>query len=347
MAVPLTADRLVQALRAEGLRVVEYGNWRTHNRNSKGPWGPVHGVIIHHTVTSGTEASVRLCYDGHSALPGPLCHGVIAKDGTVYLVGNGRANHAGTGDGDVLSAVVAEAALPAPGENNTDGNRSFYGFECINLGDGRDPWPAAQLEAVERASAAICRAHGWSERSVIGHKEWTNTKIDPRGFSMTDMRSRIRGRLAAAPGDEAPAPSPKPSQQEEQEGDMPYALGRYTENDTTVPARKWTTVGVDGVDLLRGATRYTAEVILACVAAPGSTVQGRFYHLRADGRSRWQGGMIERLTTSGTSFVDFAHMGSIAADERLRFELNYLPATESDTSPLIVTAARARGLYWK
>ncbi|MQT03211.1 N-acetylmuramoyl-L-alanine amidase, partial [Streptomyces jumonjinensis] len=26
--------------------------------------------------------------------------------------------------------------------------------------------------AVEKASAAICRAYGWSQRSVIGHKEW-------------------------------------------------------------------------------------------------------------------------------------------------------------------------------
>ena len=33
------------------MTVVEVGDWRTHNRNHKGPWGPVHGVMIHHTVT--------------------------------------------------------------------------------------------------------------------------------------------------------------------------------------------------------------------------------------------------------------------------------------------------------
>ncbi|PWI09952.1 N-acetylmuramoyl-L-alanine amidase [Streptomyces sp. NWU339] len=198
MATPLSADQFLDALRAEGLTVVEHRSWRTHNRNHKGPWGPVHGVMIHHTVTSGTMSSVQLCYDGHSALPGPLCHGVVAKDGTVHLVGNGRANHAGLGDDDVLRAVIDEAALPPDNEANTDGNRHFYGFEAINLGDGIDLWPEAQLEAIEKAAAAVCRAHGWTECSVIGHLEWQPGKIDPKGFTMASMRRRIKDRLSAA-----------------------------------------------------------------------------------------------------------------------------------------------------
>jgi hypothetical protein len=212
MATPLSADRLVAALRAEGLRVVEHRSWRTHNRNHKGSWGPVHGVMIHHTVTEGTQQSVELCYNGHSSLPGPLCHGVIAKDGTVYLVGNGRTNHAGNGDDDVLRAVIDERDLPADNEANTDGNRHFYGFECINLGDGRDPWPDAQLDAIERAAAAICRAHGWSQRSVIGHLEWQPGKIDPRGFGMDWMRGLIRDRLAGETTTPAP---PAPSEEDD------------------------------------------------------------------------------------------------------------------------------------
>ncbi len=212
MATPLTADQLLKALRDEGLTVVEHPGWRTNNRDHKGPWGPVHGVMIHHTVTSGTTASVNLCFNGHSTLPGPLCHGVIAKDGTVHLVGNGRANHAGAGDDDVLQAVIAEReVLPLDNEANTDGNRHFYGFEAVNLGDGKDPWPAAQLEAIERASAAVCRAHRWNERSVIGHLEWQPGKIDPRGFTMPSMRSRIGTRLGTTPVPTTAA-KPKPQQ---------------------------------------------------------------------------------------------------------------------------------------
>lgn len=201
MAVPLTADRIVQALRAEGVRVVEHRSWGTHNRNHKGAWGPVHGVMIHHTVTSGTASSVALCYNGHSALPGPLCHGVIAKDGTVHLVGNGRANHAGFGDDEVLTAVIAERPLPPVNEANTDGNARFYGFECVNLGDGEDPWPDAQLKAIEKAAAALCRAHRWRAGSVLGHLEWQPGKVDPKGFSMGSMRGRITRRLDGGPDD--------------------------------------------------------------------------------------------------------------------------------------------------
>ncbi|QXE38315.1 peptidoglycan-binding protein [Streptomyces sp. GMY02] len=210
MATPLTAAKLLKALKDEGLTVVEHRSWRTHNRNHKGPWGPLHGVMIHHTVTSGTQNSVELCYNGHSTLPGPLCHGVIAKDGTVYLVGNGRANHAGSGDDEVLRAVINESALPADNEANTDGNRYFYGFECVNLGNGTDPWPAAQLEAIEKAAAAICRAHGWTHRSVIGHKEWQPGKIDPRGFTMDSMRERVGARLGGKPDGPAKPPASKP-----------------------------------------------------------------------------------------------------------------------------------------
>jgi hypothetical protein len=199
MSPPMSANSFLDALRDEGLTVVQVGDWRTHNHNHKGPWGPVHGVMIHHTVTKGTAKTVRICRDGYASLPGPLCHGVIAKDGKVHLVGYGRANHAGLGDDDVLRAVIAERALPADNEANTDGNRHFYGFECENLGDGKDPWPKAQLDAIDRTAAAICRAHGWSARSVIGHKEWTNTKTDPAGVTTTALRSRIAKRLGAEP----------------------------------------------------------------------------------------------------------------------------------------------------
>lgn len=207
MANPLTADAVLAALTREGVKVRQYKDWRTHNRAGHGAWGPLNGVIIHHTVSSGTTNSVELCYNGHSELPGPLCHGVIDKEGYVWLVGWGRANHAGGGDGDVLQAVIDENYGEAPpptdkheGESGAvDGNARFYGFECINLGDGKDPWPAAQLDAIERASAALCRAHGWGAKSVIGHLEWSDWKSDPKGFTMPSMRKRIAERLTHDP----------------------------------------------------------------------------------------------------------------------------------------------------
>lgn len=199
MATPKSAATFVKALRDEGLTVIETPGWATHNRNSKGPWGPLHGVMMHHTVTKGTDATVRICRDGYSGLPGPLCHGVIDKKGRVHLVGYGRTNHAGSGDDDVLRAVIAETSLPSANEANTDGNRHFIGFECENLGDGKDPWPDVQVEAMEAAAAAVCRMYGWGPPSVIGHLEWQPGKVDPRGVSMTGLRRRIGERLTAKP----------------------------------------------------------------------------------------------------------------------------------------------------
>ncbi|CAL9666517.1 hypothetical protein SUDANB145_07188 (plasmid) [Streptomyces sp. enrichment culture] len=112
MAAPLTADRFVTALKAEGVRVVERSGWRSHNRNSKGAWSNLNGIVIHHTA--GTN-SLNLCWSGTSDLPGPLCHTHLAKDGTATMVGYGRANHAGTFATNAFNAMLNESSThPRP-----------------------------------------------------------------------------------------------------------------------------------------------------------------------------------------------------------------------------------------
>ncbi|MFC7218833.1 peptidoglycan-binding protein [Streptomyces polyrhachis] len=200
MAQPLSADQFLSVLKSSGVRVVTHGSWRTHNRDHKGPWGPVHGVMVHHTGPYATEAGmVDFCRTGYPDLPGPLCHGVVDRAGTVHLVGYGRTNHAGAGDGDVLAAVIAEKPLPPDNEADTDGNRHFYGFECINTGGGQK-WTDAQLKATHAVSAALCRAHGRSERSVIAHKEWQPGRPDPAGIDMADFRTGRSSPLVTAMG---------------------------------------------------------------------------------------------------------------------------------------------------
>lgn len=225
MPAPMSANALLRALRAEGVPVREHTGWETSNRNHRGNWGPVHGVMLHHTA--GID-SLALCRDGHASLPGPLCIGLVAKDGTVHIVGYGRTNHAGSGSAAVLEAVIAERTLPPPGPDAVDGNARFYGFEIENLGNRRDPYPGAQLDAVERLSAAVCRVHGWNAASVIGHKEWTRRKIDP-SFSMAGMRSRIAKRLGGAPAAE-PRYAPYP-------GAAFFVLGRRSPLITAVGKR--------------------------------------------------------------------------------------------------------------
>lgn len=196
MAKPLSADRLVSALRAEGVKVTEYPGWRTHNRNHKGSWNDLNGIVIHHTAGRDSRS---FCFTGNASLPGPLCHTHLAKNGTATMIGYGRANHAGTFAQNAYNAMLNESSThPRPDSSEpVDANARTYGIEIENLGNGKDPYPAVQYEAAVRWATAICRAHGWSADSVIGHKEGTRRKIDP-SFDMNTFRKDVAERLAHA-----------------------------------------------------------------------------------------------------------------------------------------------------
>lgn len=179
-------------------KVKTYQNWTTHNRGKRGDgWGPVHGVMVHHSVTASNQGAVDLCRRGYDGLPGPLYPIVVDKAGMVHLVGWDRCNHAGLGDDDVLQAVKAERyPLPKPNETNTDGNARFYGICLLNWGNGKDEYTSAQLHSAATAAALLCGLHGstWTEKSVIGHKEWQKGKVDPT-YSMGSFRRRVAGKL--------------------------------------------------------------------------------------------------------------------------------------------------------
>lgn len=193
----MTAAQVKAQLTKWGVRFKEVPGWSTHNRNSKGPWDNLHGFVWHHTgadVTDGAKYAAGTLYKGLSDLPGPLCHFGVGPDGTAYLVGWGRANHAGGGDPKVLAKVISEeyTGILKPTKGNSDGvdgNREFYGMEIMY--SGSHGMTAAQYTTALRISAAICEFHGWSQRSVIGHGEWSDDKWDPGYASgkMMDMNA--------------------------------------------------------------------------------------------------------------------------------------------------------------
>lgn len=213
MATPLTADRMLAALKAEGVKVRATTGWATRERDDETGkiFGPVNGVMIHHTA--GRD-SLALVIDGTRDLPGPLCHAHLAKNGTLSLISNGRANHAGSGRKAVHDAVVVEVPFKATGPDTVDGNDHFYGLEIENLGTGKDFYPEVQYDQAVRYAAAICRAHAWGYRSVIGHREWTGRKIDP-SFSMDTFREAVRVRLGHA-ASWSPGTSTRPAKTIEQ-----------------------------------------------------------------------------------------------------------------------------------
>lgn len=217
MATPMTAAEFKAALQAEGCNVREHdSSWAAHNRNHKGAWGPLNGVMVHHTGGLNAEDFV---WSGDSDLPGPLCHAYISKAGEVVLIGWGRTNHAGGGDPDTLAAVVADQPVGHPPTKHegssgaVDGNAHFVGYECENKGDGKDKWPKVQVDAMVRACAAVCRHYGWSVDSVIRHMDWSDWKSDPAGIDWDWFRSAVAHQLVQGTpdgGDSGPAPDPDP-----------------------------------------------------------------------------------------------------------------------------------------
>ncbi|MGR4847482.1 N-acetylmuramoyl-L-alanine amidase [Streptomyces violaceus] len=351
MATPLTATRLVAALKAEGCAVHEVGGWRTNNRNHKGPWGPVHGVMIHHTVTGPGTDVVELIYHGHSALPGPLATGCITKDGVVHLTGNGRANHAGGGDGDVLNAVIGESYgtyPPATHEHDgsagaVDGNARFYGWECENKGDGKDPWPREQYLAMVKATAAVCRAHGWGHKSAIGHLEWSDWKVDPRGFGMADFRRDVADALAL------------PAGRWEGEDPMPQYVNLGVAGEYELAPGAWDSVefttewtdetghhATGGSVFARGPARFSGTVSLQIDGLPaGAVVQARMSEYEGD-EHRADHPIHEITGTGGGSFVVLPLTKRLASGRSMRVRLLSQAAV-----PVTVANAVLTVLVWK
>lgn len=211
MATPMTADQQLAAFKKFGLTTAEHLAWKTHNRNGHGGWGDVHGIVVHHTGSEISAASMEAyVYNGDAgrALPGPLCHWTIRRDGTVVMIGNGRANHAGSGSETTYQHVINEDYTGDlhPGSDNFDGNAVYYGFETQY--DGSHAPVAAQYKAMVAVAAAVCDFHGWSAKSIIGHKEHTSRKDDPGHVDMSDFRADVQALLD---GDKpAPKPTPKP-----------------------------------------------------------------------------------------------------------------------------------------
>jgi len=213
MSTPMTADQFLHALHSEGVQTeIPYGGWTTYGRDSATgkAFGPVRGVVIHHTAGSSSLSTV---HDGTGDLPGPLCHGHLPKSGVVNMISIHRANHAGSFAQNAWDAMVNEEHThPYPdAAEPVDANDGTYGLETENLGNGSDPYPWVQYVSMVKWATAICRFHGWSGDSVIGHKEGTRRKIDPKGpvigpdgvrfdLTMNRFRSDVNAALALPAG---------------------------------------------------------------------------------------------------------------------------------------------------
>lgn len=196
---------LAHQLRAQGLTVVEVPGWKTRGYSGYGFHG-VGGVLHHHTATGraafarSNMPTLNLLTHGRSDLAGPLCNIAFGRDGTVYVVAAGWANHAGRGS--------------APGFPRDQGNGWLIGIEAESSGVAPWDWTKDQLRvwpylaaALEKSYLAARAAH---LRLQLGHKEYSSEgKIDPAGIDMNTFRASINKIRSSGGKTAAPAKNTK------------------------------------------------------------------------------------------------------------------------------------------
>src|SRR5690606_1211234 len=109
-----------------GLNVRFESGWKRRGASGGAQMRDVCGVLWHHDVSPrrGTDPLRTMLREGRAGLSGPLCHIGFDRDGTVWVVGAGKANHAGKG------AVRGVA--------RNGGNTRMIGIEMTSA--GTKPW---------------------------------------------------------------------------------------------------------------------------------------------------------------------------------------------------------------
>ena len=144
-------------------------------------------LMLHHTASTNFAATVNyLCRRTAMA----SAHFVVGKDGEVaQLVPlTKQAWHAGRG-GPLMR-------IP-----KNQGNTYCVGIEIVNKGDGKDPFPEAQLDALDWLIAHIDREIG--AYPIIDHKAYTARKVDmARNFPL-DTYAQHRAHRSPEPANAA------------------------------------------------------------------------------------------------------------------------------------------------
>ncbi|QPL14658.1 hypothetical protein SEA_SCHWARTZ33_13 [Gordonia phage Schwartz33] len=179
---------LVDVMRAFGVNVREYSNWRNRGH---GDFNVIWGIVIHHT--GGNNASAASIANGSPNLAGPVSQIHLDRNAVATVVAAGIAWHAGIGQW--------------PGIQKNNANAVTIGIEANS--DGVTPWPPAMLDAYYRICAAICWYLGLPATRVIGHKDWAKVqgKWDPGLINVKDFQAQVQ-RYIDNPPFALPAPKP-------------------------------------------------------------------------------------------------------------------------------------------
>lgn len=292
-----------------GLVVHEVAGWQERGADGE-PMDDVRGIVEHHTAgpKTGNMPSLEVLIHGRSDLPGPLCNLGLARDGSVYVVAAGKANHAGVGHGYGL-----------PTDN---ANPHMIGIEAESTGLG--DWTSAQLAAWPRLNKALMGAFRFPASMIIAHFEWTVRKIDPHG---------LPGGMAALRANSAAASTG--------EDDMVTKVEGSTTTPTELAVGTWRTINMKGpaaVSILGGPAGgcHAAGTLTFYLAVPtDGPVSVEAYIVKPDGKAWVYAGSDGRADfPAGVSALRYPVMADVPAGYRLRARA----VAVSGTAPKVIEA---------
>ncbi len=148
------------------------------NCDERPPGSTINCIVLHSTVEATTEGTMGIFLDPAKKVS---AHFVVGKDGRVVQMVpiEKRAWHAGASVLDGVGRV----------------NDYSFGIEMVNLNDGRDPYPQAQLDAVAGLIRFIRCRYPIPDDRIVSHAQIAlpaGRKSDPAGFNFDRIRALAR-----------------------------------------------------------------------------------------------------------------------------------------------------------
>jgi len=137
-------------------------------------WAVVDTIVLHHTAGGTVEGVVSWFNNSRARVSS---HYTVDRDGTIY-------QHVSC----FRTAWHAGESVDFYGRSNV--NRFSIGIEMVNRGDGKDPWPDAQVQAVRNLVAFLVRHRFPTVTQLTSHEfiaRPVGRKNDPKGFPWENL----------------------------------------------------------------------------------------------------------------------------------------------------------------
>ena len=186
---------MYQELQDAGLNVEAHEDWKSRTNSTRNTYTPT-GILNHHTAGSSILVNYPdpPYWTDHSLQT--RCNITIRPDGVIVVLNAGYAYDSGKGDPAVLWRMKNDALILNPNDFTDDdrinGNPYFIDIEVQHRGDG-GPINSPQYASLIATNVVLLAHYDWDPRTrLIGHREWTRRKPDPKWNGISNPMHTIR-----------------------------------------------------------------------------------------------------------------------------------------------------------